>query len=91
MKPKETTPKFHKRSIKKGRYGELSKVLEEVEEALDAQEQGHRFMMLIELSDIIGAVQGVLDKEGFNLTVEELAKFAKLRGEVSVAQGWASE
>jgi hypothetical protein len=48
-------------------------------------------MMLIELADIIGAVEGVLIKQGFNLTVEELAKFARLRGAVSVAQGWASE
>lgn len=82
---------FHKKKIKKGKYGELSKILEEVEEAIDAQEQGHRFMMLIELSDIVGAVEGVLLKEGFNVTVEELVKFARLRGAVSVAQGWAGE
>lgn len=56
-------PRFHQRVIKRGKYGELSKVLEEVEEAIDAEEQGHRLMLLIELSDIVGAVEGVLKKE----------------------------
>lgn len=91
MKPSETPIKFHKKTIKRGKYGDLSKILEEVEEAIDAEEQGQRFMMLIELSDIIGAVEGVLLKQKFNITVEELAKFARLRGAVSVAQGWAGE
>ena len=84
-------PRFHQRVIKRGKYGELSKVLEEVEEAIDAEEQGHRLMLLIELSDIVGAVEGVLKKKEYNHTIEDLIKFARLRGAVSVANDWASE
>lgn len=91
MVEKNDIPRFHQRTITRGKYGELSKVLEEVEEALDAEEQGHRLMLLIELSDIIGAVEGVLKKKEYNHTIEDLIKFARLRGAVSVANGWASE
>lgn len=83
--------KFHKRKIPRGKYGELSKVKEEVEEALDSEEQGLRIMTLIELSDILGAVDGVLKKHFPNFTAEELLIFARLRGAVAVSQGWASE
>jgi len=83
--------KFHIKKIKRGKYGELSKILEEVEEAIDAEFQKDRVMLLIELSDIVGAVEGVLKKQKFNITVEELIKFARLRGEVSVANGWSSK
>lgn len=82
---------FHKRKIPKGSYGELSKIVEEVEEALDADEQGLRLMLLLELSDIIGAVDGVLKKHFPNFTTEELLTFVRLRGAVSVANGWASK
>ena len=91
MPEKDEIPRFHRRSIPRGKYGELSKVLEEVEEAIDAEEQGHRLMLLIELSDIIGAVEGVLKKKEYNHTIEDLIKFARLRGAVSVANGWASK
>lgn len=84
-------PRFHRRDIKRGKYGELSKVLEEVEEAIDAEEQDHRLMLLIELSDIVGAIEGVLKKKNYNHTIEDLIKFARLRGAVSVANGWASD
>lgn len=91
MAEQSDIPRFHQRAIPRGKYGELSKVVEEVEEAIDAEDQGHRLMLLIELSDIIGAVEGVLKKKEYNHTIEDLIKFARLRGAVSVANGWASE
>lgn len=91
MKKDEEIPKFHKRPISKGKYGELSKIQEELEEAFDAEEQSHRLMLLLELSDIVGAVEGVLIKKDFKHTIEDLIKFARLRGKVSVYQGWASK
>jgi len=87
---KSDTPRFHQRTIPRGKYGELSKIVEEIEEDIDAEDQGHRLMLLIELSDIIGAVEGVLKKKEYNHTIEDLIKFARLRGAVSVANGWAS-
>jgi hypothetical protein len=74
--------KFHRRDISKGTYGELSKIKEELEEAFDAQEQGQTLMLLIELSDIIGAVEGVSKKYGFS--IEQLLDFARLRSSVAI-------
>lgn len=55
---------FHQKEIKKGVYGELSKIEEELNEAYDALEQGQDLMLLIELSDMIGAIEGVAKKYG---------------------------
>jgi hypothetical protein len=76
--------KFHKREIKKGIYGELSKIQEELEEAYDSEDQGQDLMLLIELSDIVGACAGVANKYGMSL--DQLAAFAKLRSEVAIAE-----
>lgn len=75
---------FHKREIEKGSYGQLSKIKEELEEAFDAEEQGQVLMLLIELSDIIGAVEGVSKKYGFS--IENLLDFARLRSSVAVKE-----
>jgi hypothetical protein len=53
---------YHVADIPRGKYGELSKVLEEVMEALDAEQQGNPIMVLQELSDIVGAIQKYLEK-----------------------------
>ena len=76
--------KFHKAIIQKGIYGELSKIKEELDEAFDAESQNQDLMLLIELSDIIGAVEGVSKKYGF--TIEQLMKFAKLRSKVAIEE-----
>ena len=75
---------YHKRKIEKGVYGELSKIQEELDEAFDAEEQGQELMLLIELSDMIGAIEGVAKKYGF--TLEQLNKFAMLRSQVAVEE-----
>ena len=76
--------KFHKAIIQKGIYGELSKIKEELDEAFDAESQNQDLMLLIELSDIIGAVEGVSKKYGF--TLEQLIAFAKLRSKVAIEE-----
>jgi phosphoribosyl-ATP pyrophosphohydrolase len=73
--------KFHVDEIEKGVYGELSKIKEELQEAYDAEKQGVRLMLLIELSDIIGAVGGVAEKHGMSL--DDLIKFAEVRSRVA--------
>ncbi len=72
---------FHQRTIRKGVYGELSKVQEELDEALDAEEQGQTLMLRIELSDLIGAIRGVIESRGWDF--DELDRFAKLRSKVA--------
>jgi hypothetical protein len=61
---------YHKKEITKGVYGEFSKVQEEVEEYLDAKEQGIILMEMQELSDIYGAL------ESYSLTMEDLKKMS---------------
>lgn len=52
-------PKFgyHKKKIKKGTLGEISKIKEEILELEDALEQKNKIMALVELSDLFGAIK----------------------------------
>lgn len=65
---------WHNRKIKKGIYGEFSKIEEELDEAREALEQENKLMFLIELSDILGALEGVIEKNGLSLS--DLIKFS---------------
>lgn len=56
-------PGYHLRPIQKGVVGEASKIREEAEEFIEALEQGVAVMALVELSDLIGAIQSFLFKE----------------------------
>lgn len=59
---------YHTKKIQKGVLGQISKVQEEVDEFLDAQEQGNKIMMLCELSDIYGALESLAEANGVTLT-----------------------
>lgn len=48
---------YHKRDIPKGVLGEESKISEEYLEFVDAFEQNNPIMQLVELSDLIGAIE----------------------------------
>lgn len=68
---------YHRNQIAKGVYGEFSKIREEFEEATDALEQNNPVMVLVELSDLLGAIKGYLDnKYGPRLTIQDLLKMA---------------
>lgn len=67
---------YHLRKISKGVLGELSKIKEELEEAEDAQAQGVKIMLLVELSDMIGAIKAVAEKNGSSL--EDLLAMQKV-------------
>lgn len=60
---------YHLTEIKKGQLGELSKIQEELDEARDAEAQSNRIMTLLELSDLVGAVDSYLKSHfpGFHL------------------------
>lgn len=66
-------PGYHLTDIARGKIGELSKVLEEVNEAIDAEKQGVKLMVLIELSDLYGAIQAYLEKHAPDTTMEDLS------------------
>ena len=65
---------YHLTEIKRGVFGELSKIYEEVEEIKDADAQGVKLMLLIELSDLLGAVEGYLEKHQPDVSLEDLIK-----------------
>ena len=67
---------YHATVIQKGEYGELSKIKEEVEEALDADKQGNPVMVLLELSDMIAAIDGFLKKHHPTVTLDHLVTMA---------------
>lgn len=69
---------YHVQEIPSGEYGEVSKILEEVLELQDAEEQGAKLMALNELADIIGAVQGYLERHHPSFTLSDLLKMTEL-------------
>lgn len=69
-------PGYHLDMIKKGELGRSSKILEEVQELIDAEEQGVRVMQLAELSDIVGAIKAYLRKNFHGINLVDLEKMA---------------
>lgn len=61
---------YHISEIPNGIFGEFSKVIEEFLEFEDSIEQRSVVMELVELSDLIGAIEAFLDRNGkFSLSV----------------------
>lgn len=64
---------YHSKDIPKGKFGEASKIKEECLEFEDAIEQGNKVMALVELSDLLGAIEGYLKSEYDNkITLQDL-------------------
>lgn len=70
-------PGYHKRDIEKGTLGEISKIKEEFEEFLDANEQGSRIMELIELSDLVGAITFYVQNK-YGMSITDLVCFSNI-------------
>lgn len=67
---------YHINEIEKGVLGESSKIIEEVAELHDAEEQGNKVLALCELADLIGAIDHYLEKKFPGITVEDLKKMS---------------
>jgi hypothetical protein len=63
---------YHTRPIQKGTLGEISKIQEEVDELADAAAQGVKIMELVELSDLLGAVEKYLERHHEGTTMDDL-------------------
>lgn len=68
---------YHLREIPKGVLGQLSKIYEEIEEVKDANEQDNPIMVLLELSDVIGAIESYLGTYHPNLGIDDLIKMSE--------------
>lgn len=71
-------PGYHLVHIPKGELGELSKVREELSEAEDAEGQNSAIMVLVELSDMYGAMEAYLARHHPTLTMTDLKTFAAI-------------
>lgn len=67
-------PGYHVREIKRGVLGTTSKIREELDELEDAEEQGVKAMVIVELSDLIGAIESYLDHHYEDFTLQDLIK-----------------
>lgn len=61
---------YHKCEIEKGELSSPSKIREEFEEYMDAINQKNPIMAILELSDLLGAIESYAAK--FNLTMNDL-------------------
>lgn len=71
-------PGYHLKEIPKGVLGDLSKVFEELHEASDAEEQGAKVMVLVELSDVLGALDAYLKNHHPGVGLEDLIKMSEI-------------
>jgi hypothetical protein len=71
---KPFVPGYHTSPIRKGVLGKISKIREELDELEDAERQGIRVMMLVELSDLIGAIEHFLSASFPTMTLDDLVK-----------------
>ncbi len=69
---------YHLKEIPKGVYGESSKILEEVLELQDAEAQDAKIMALAELSDILGAIDGYIERHYPDISMDDLYIMAVL-------------
>lgn len=69
---------YHLTNIKKGKFGELSKIFEEIEEIKDADKQNAKLMILIELSDLYGAIEGYLKTHFKDVSMKDIKKMSKI-------------
>lgn len=70
--PTAFIPGYHLSSIQKGVPGEPSKIFEECEEFMDSIDQGVSIMALVELADMLGAVELYLAKHHPTITLNDL-------------------
>lgn len=68
---------YHKNKIPQGVYGDSSKILEEVHELIDSEEQGNKLMAINELADIVGAIDGYLEKNCPSFMLSDLITMSK--------------
>lgn len=63
---------YHLKKITKGVFGEFSKIKEEVQELEDALNQQSSIMAIMELSDLYGAMRGLLKTKFPSITMKDL-------------------
>lgn len=65
---------YHKNKIERGIYGNFSKIKEEFDELEDATQQDNKVLILCELADLIGAIEGYLETNHPGIALSDLIK-----------------
>jgi len=63
---------YHITKIEKGVLGTSSKIKEELEELLDSEFQNNPVMALVELADMLGAIESYLEHNHPSITLENI-------------------
>lgn len=66
---------YHLHEIPKGLFGEFSKIREEFLELEDAVSQNDSILILVELSDLLGAIEEYSKK--WNISMNDLISFSR--------------
>lgn len=69
---------YHVTKIEKGTLGTSSKILEEVNELIDAEFQECKLMALLELADVVGAIEAYLAQQAPSFGIDDLLKMSAL-------------
>ena len=72
----EDTNGYHLINIEKGIIGNISKIEEELNELKDAESQNSKIMIMVELSDLYGAIEAYCFKQG--ISMEDLKIFSDI-------------
>ena len=64
---------YHLNKIEKGILGEYSKIVEEYQELQDANSQSNPILELVEISDLIGAIESYTLKK-YGISLEQIIK-----------------
>lgn len=69
---------YHISDIPKGEFGTIEKIVEEALELQDANKQNCKVMMLVELSDLYGAIRGFLNNNFPDIKMSDLEKMSNI-------------
>lgn len=72
------TQGYHIDDIPKGELGQATKILEEVLEFMDAHKQGVAIMELVELSDLVGAVEAFLKEKHPSISFHDVREMQRV-------------
>lgn len=68
---------YHTAAIPRGIFGEASKITEEYHEWLDGYNQSAKILELVELADLLGAIEGYVNKH-HNISFQDLVQMKNL-------------
>lgn len=68
---------YHTTKIPKGIFGDASKIIEEYHEWFDGFNQGAKVLELVELADLLGAIEGYVKKQ-YSLCLQDIIQMKNL-------------